>query len=146
MNPWVEQFKAAIKATTSPRDKTLVAIVYALPHLTLDQLANLRVGEALDQVENNLPGQVVRRLLENKPRDAFVFPSRKGKAKPARFGLPETPARPANRITIWRALQAAKGLRAIRETVQGELPPVIELPKPTTNRLPPTLSDGVRRK
>jgi hypothetical protein len=130
MNAWVDEFKTAIKATATPRDKTLVAIVYALPHLSLDQLANLRVGEALAAVKNDLPGQVVQRLLANKPHDAFVFPSRKGKARPARHGLPEAPARPANRVTIWRALQAAKGLQNIRETIQSNLPPVVEL-KPT---------------
>lgn len=122
MDPWIEQFKTAIKATVRPRDKTLVAIVFALPHLSLDQLANLRVREALSLVTNDLPGQVVARLLAHKNEEAYVFPSRKGKAKPARFGLPATEARPANRVTIWRALKAAKGLNGIRN-IRGSKPP-----------------------
>lgn len=152
MNTYLDHFKVSLKRAKTHRDRTLVALVFAVPHLTLDDLANLHVDQARRLAGHDLAGQVVRRLLADRPDQDLVFPSQKGKALPARHGLPAKPARPATRQTLWRVLTRTVGtsVASIRRMIVGDIPPP-PVPEELVDRtvsprvLPPTLSEGLKR-
>lgn len=121
--------KTSLKRAKSRKERTLVALVFALPHLTVDQLRHLRVDEARLLTGHDLAGQVLHRLLAEQPADDFVFPSQKGRALPPRHGLPARPATPASRHAIWRVLvrTIGSGVLAFRRMLNPppEVPPHI---------------------
>ena len=104
----IEAYKTAIRKAKSTRDRTLVALAFVLP-FTLERLRTLTVAEAREQLPDDPFGRIAKRLLDERPDHDLVFPSRKGKARPARHLLPADPPRPASRITLWRALRHAAG-------------------------------------
>lgn len=104
----IEAYKTAIRKAKNTRDRTLVALAFVLP-LTLERLRTLTVAEARTLLPDDPYGRIAEKLLNGRPDLDFVFPSRKGKARPSRPLLGPQPARPASRITLWRALHHAAG-------------------------------------
>ncbi len=149
---WVEHFKVAVRRAKTPRNQVLVALAFALPHLTVAELARLRVEDVtplLRSKGDSLPVQVALRLFSRRTA-GYVFVSRKGKPRPGHHGIPDREPQPASRITIWRALHAAVGGGV--ETVRLMLaatpaPPPTPAPTPPQPRVPtrPTLSDGLAK-